>query len=150
MNIQKVKQGAKITLYNGIYMIFLGIFLIIFVKFNMKNNFQAISSIWRIFVKYNPGKAQLFFLFNASIGILLISMGIIIIYLSYFIIKRKDKMTWVTLFISGIIAWGGLLMISILFKNQILIILSLIGWLSFVTGMLLPIQYYLEKSYREY
>jgi hypothetical protein len=59
-------------------------------------------------------------------------------------------MTWVTLFISGIIAWGGLLLISILFKNQILIILSIVGWFSFVIGMLLPIKYYLEKNYREY
>ena len=150
MNIQKVKQGAKITLYNGIYMIFLGIFLIIFVKFNMKNNFQAISSIWRIFVKYNPGIAQLFFLFNASIGILLISMGIIIIYLSYFIIKRKDKMTWVMLFLSGITSWAGLLVIAILIKNITIIILIFVGWLSFVIGMIIPIRYYIEKRYREY
>ena len=72
------------------------------------------------------------------------------LYLSNFIIKRKDKMTWVMLFIFGIISWAGLLTTTILFKNWLLIILSLIGWMVFVIGMLMPINYYLEKSYREY
>lgn len=150
MNIQRVKQGARITLYNGIYMILLGIFLIVFVKLNMKNSFEAISSIWRIFVKYNPKIAQLFFLFNTSIGILLISTGIIIIYLSYFIYKRKDKTAWVVLFLSGITSWGGLLVISILIKNWTIVALIFIGWASFVIGMLLPFRYYTQKNYLEY
>ena len=71
-------------------------------------------------------------------------------YLSDFIIKRKDKMTWVILFMSGLIAWGGLFIISVLFKNWILITLSFIGWIDFVVGMVLPIKYYLQKSYKEY
>tara|TARA_Y100000310_G_C20212574_1_gene592015 strand:- start:7 stop:459 length:453 start_codon:yes stop_codon:yes gene_type:complete len=150
MNIKRVKQGAKLTLFNGIYMILLGAFLIAFVRYNMKSNFQAISSIWRIFVKYNPKIAQLFFLFNASIGILLISTGIIIIYLSYFIIKRKDKMAWIVLFLSGITSWAGLLVISILIRNWVIIAVIFIGWASFAIGMLLPIRYYVQKNYREY
>lgn len=150
MNIQRVKQGAKITLYNGIYMILFGIFHIFFAEFNMKNNFQAIDSIWRLFVKYNPKIYKLFILSNISIGILLISIGVFIAYLSYFIIKRKDKMAWVILFVSGIVSWIGLLIISVLFKNWILIVLSSIGWAMFVFGMVLPISYYIEKNYREY
>ncbi len=150
MNIQRVKQGAKITLYNGVYMILFGIFHIFFAEFNMKNNFQAINSIWRLFVKYNPKIYKLFILCNVSIGILLISIGVFILYLSYFIIKRKDKMAWVILFVSGIVSWIGLLIISVLFKNWILIVLSSIGWAMFVLGMLLPISYYIEKNYREY
>jgi len=59
-------------------------------------------------------------------------------------------MTWVILFTSGIISWVGLLIISILFKNWLLIILSLIGWGTFSLGMILPIRYYMEKRYREY
>ena len=150
MNIQRVKQGAKITLYNGIYMILFGIFQIFFAEYNMKNNFQAIDSIWSLFVKYNPKIYKLFILSNISIGILLISLGVFIAYLSYFIIKRKDKMAWVILFVSGIVSWIGLLIISFLFKNWTLIILSLIGWVMFVFGMVLPISYYIEKNYREY
>jgi len=150
VNIQKVKQGAKITWYNGIFMILFGIFYAVFIKFNMKQNFNAINELWGFFSKFNPEITQLFFLFNILIGLFLVSTGIIIIHLSDFIIKRKDKMTWVVLFLSGIIAWGGLLIVSILFKNLILIIISLIGWVSFVIGMVLPIKYYLEKSYREY
>jgi hypothetical protein len=150
MNIQRVKQGAKITLYNGIYMILFGIFQIFFAEFNMKNNFQAIDSIWELFVKYNPKIYKLFILSNISIGILLISLGVFIAYLSYFIIKRKDKMAWVILFVSGIVGWIGLLIISFLFKNWTLIILSLIGWIMFIFGMVLPISYYIEKNYREY
>ena len=150
MNIKRVKQGATITLYNGIYMIALGIFYIIFVKFNMKNNFQAISSVWQLFTKYNPEISKLFILFNIVIGIFLISLGIILIYLSYFIVKRKEKLTWVILFLSGIVGWVGLLIVSLFMKNILIISLSLIGWLSFILGMFLPIKYYLEKGYREY
>jgi|SRR3989344_5137148 len=150
MNIQRVKQGAKITLYNGIYMILFGIFQIFFAEFNMKKNFQAIDSIWSLFVKYNPKIYKLFILSNISIGILMISLGVFILYLSYFIIKRKEKMAWIILLVSGITSWIGLLIISVLFKNWILIILSSIGWAMFVIGMLLPIHYYLEKDYREY
>jgi hypothetical protein len=150
MNIQRVKQGAKITLYNGVYMIFLGFFYIFFIKMNMRQNFREISELWGFFLRYNPKIAYLFFLFNILIGILLISNGILIVYLSDYIIKRKDKMTWVILFISGIISWAGILTISILIKNWLLILTSGIGWLMFVVGMLIPIRYYLEKNYRVY
>ena len=150
MNIQRVKQGAKITLFNGVYMILLGIFFIFFINFNMKRNFNSINQLWGFFSKFNSEISYLFYLFNIIIGIFLISIGIIVIYLSDFIIKRKDKMTWVVLFLFGIICWVGLLIIAFLLKNIILIILTFIGWVSFIFGMLLPIKYYLEKDYREY
>lgn len=150
MNIRRVKQGAKITLYNGVYMILFGIFYISFTKISMRMNFDSIGQLWGFFSKFNPQIAYIFYLFNILIGIFLISNGVLIIYLSDFIMKRKEKITWVMLFISGIITWAGLLAITILLRNYLLIILSFIGWLMFVFGMLLPISYYLEKSYREY
>jgi hypothetical protein len=150
MNIKRVKQGAKITYLNGVFMIILGIFYIFFIRLNMKYNFNSIEQLWGFFQKFNPEISFLFFLFNIIIGVFLISNGITIMYLSDFIIKRKEKMTWVVLFLSQIISWGGLLIISILFRNLILIILSFIGWGTFVLGMILPIKYYLEKKYREY
>ena len=131
-------------------MILFGIFYIIFIKFNMNQNFEAISELWGFFAKFNPEITFLFYLFNILIGLFLISTGITIMHLSDFIIKRKDKMTWVILFISGLIAWSGLSIISYLFKNQILIVLSIIGLITFIFGMVLLINYYLEKSYREY
>ena len=150
MNIQRVKQGARITYFNGIYMILLGFFFIFYTNKNMKQNFLAIDQLWGFFTKFNPEISTLFYLFNVLIGLFLISTGITTMYLSDFIYKRKEKMTWVVLFLSGLISWAGLLTISILFKNWILIVLSLVGWAMFVTGMLLPINYYLEKRYREY
>jgi len=150
MNIQKVKQGARITLYNGIYMILFGVFYIWFVDYNMKSSFNAVLELWGFFSRYNPEVAYLFYLFNIIIGLFLISSGVTTIYLSDFIMKRKEKMTWVVLFLSGIISWGGLLIISFLFKNVLLIVLSFIGWFIFIAGMLIPIRYYLEKGYREY
>jgi len=150
MNIRKVKQGARITYYNGIYMILLGVFYFVFLNYIMKTNFNSISKLWGFFSRYNADISSLFVLFCILIGILLITNGITLIYLSDFIIKRKEKMTWVILFIIGILSWGGLLTINILFKNWTLIITSLIGWVSFIIGMLIPIRYYLEKSYREY
>jgi len=150
MNIKRVKQGAKITLYNGIYMILLGIFYMFSIGINMKYNFEAISLIWQLFIKYNESITHLFTLLGIITGILLISNGIFLIYLSYFIIKRKEKTPWVILFIAGIISWAGLLTLSILIGNPLLIALMFIGWISFTIGMLIPIKYYLEKSYREY
>ena len=150
MNIRRVKQGARITYYNGIYMILFGIFFISFMQFNMKTSFKSIEELWGFFAKFNPEIAKLFILMNILLAIFFISNGILISYLSDFIIKRKEKMTWVILFISGIISWAGLLTISIFIKNMYLIIPGLIGWLTFAFGMLLPIKYYLEKDYREY
>ena len=150
MNIQRVKQGARITLYNGVYMIIVGIINIIMMSQIMRQSFRMISELWGFFLRYSPKIAYLFELFNILLAIFMISNGIFMIYLSDFIIKRKEKMTWVVLFISGIVSWAGFLTISILFKNYIMIILSAIGWLSFVIGMILPIKYYLEKNYREY
>ncbi len=150
MNIRRVKRGASITFYNGIYMIILGIYFISFVNFNMKTNFNSISQLWGFFSKFNTEIAFLFLLFNMIVGVFLISNGVNIMYLSDFIYKRKEKMPWVILFFSGLISWVGLLTIMILAKNLLLIILSFLGWLTFAIGMLLPIRYYLEKSYREY
>lgn len=107
MNIRKVKQGARITYYNGIYMILLGVFYFVFFNYIMKKNFISISKLWGFFSRYNADISYLFILFCILIGILLITQGITIIYLSDFIIKRKEKMTWVILFIVGIISWGG-------------------------------------------
>ena len=150
MNIQRVKQGARITLYNGIYMILLGIYNILFIKVNMKISFNSISLLWGFFSRYNGNVAYFIYILNILIGVLLISQGIVIIYLSDFIIKRKEKMTWTVLFLSGILTWAVLLVISILLNNWLLSILTGLGWLSFLFGMVLPIRYYLEKNYREY
>lgn len=150
MNIQRVKQGAKITFYNGIYMILFGFVYIFISDYNMRVNFRSITELWGFFLRYNHNLSVLFIIFNILIGILMISNGIFIIYLSDFIIKRKEKITWVILFLSGIISWVGILIINILLKNWSLIAISAIGWLSFVIGMIIPIRYYLEKSYREY
>ena len=150
MNIQRVKLGAKITLYNGIYMVILGIFYILSTQLNMANNFNAVKLIWKNFVKYNPKIANIFFFYNITQGILLVCVGIFVIYLSYFIIKRKEKMAWIIMFLSGIIAWASILTISIIMQNILLIILNFIGWLTFIIGMILPIKYYAVKRYREY
>src|SRR3989344_6786513 len=150
MNIQKVKQGARITYLNGLYMIFLALFITFFDNMNMKANFNAINQLWGFFSKFNPEISNIFSLYHILIGTLLISSGIIIIYLSDYIIKRKEKMTWVMLFLFGIIEWVSILIISILLKNTILIIITFIGWIMFCLGMLIPIEYYLQKNYREY
>ncbi len=150
MNIRKVKQGAKITLFNGIYMILIGLFYNFFINLNMKINFNSISKLWGFFLRYSPEISYLFRMFNHFIGILLISLGMIIVYLSYFIIKRKEKMTWAILFLSGIVFWAGFLILSILLKNSLNIILAAFGWISFVIGMVFPIKYYITKNYREY
>jgi len=150
MNIQRVKQGARITYANGLYMMLLGLFLIFFDNMNMKINFLEINELWGFFSKFNPEIASILILLQALIGVMLFSSGIITIYLSDYIIKRKEKMTWVMLFLFGIINWVALLIITIFLGNTQLIIATSIGWATFCIGMLLPINYYLQKSYREY
>jgi hypothetical protein len=150
MNIQRVKQGAKITYYNGIYMILFGLFIIFFIDYNMKKNFLAIGELWGFFSRYNSSISSIFIFLNILIGIFLVTHGIMTMYLSDFIIKRKEKLSWVILFFSEVLTWAAILTISILLRNIVLITLSLIGWGTFVIGMLLPIRYYLEKNYREY
>ena len=150
MNIQRVKQGARINFYNGVFTILFGFFYIFLSDITLRISFRNISELWGFFLRYDPKIAGLIILFNVLVGILLISNGIFIMYMSDFIIKRKEKMTWVMLFLSGIISSAGMLAISILFKNWVLITLSAIQWVTFLFGMLLPVKYYIQKSYREY
>jgi len=116
----------------------------------MKTNFISINQLWGFFSKFNPEIAGIFLLFHILIGTLLFSSGIVIIYLSDYIMKRKEKMTWIMLFLFGIINWVALLIVAILLGNIILISATLLGWVTFCIGMLIPINYYLQKSYREY
>jgi uncharacterized membrane protein YgdD (TMEM256/DUF423 family) len=83
-------------------------------------------------------------------AILVIALGITIIYLSNFILKKKDKTAWVILFIIGLIFWPSLLTLEFLDRNIFTVIACFIGWLSFIIGMLLPIKYYLQKEYPDY
>ena len=73
MNIQRVKQGANITYYNGVYMIFLGLYNIFFTGFNMKSNFEAISQLWGFFAKYNSPIAKMFYFYSIVLGVMLVS-----------------------------------------------------------------------------
>ena len=116
----------------------------------MKSNFEAISQLWGFFAKYNSPIAKMFYFYSIVLGVMLVSEGVVIMYLSDYIFKRKEKMTWVVLFLSGIISWAGLLTVSFLFKNYLLIGFTFFGWITFIIGMLMPIRYYLEKNYKEY
>jgi hypothetical protein len=149
-NVQTIKLGSKITIFNGIYAILLVIFYISLFPWIMKEKFNAIDKIWTIFNKYNPEISGLYIKSSMLSAVFIIALGICIIYLSYFILKRKDKTAWIILFVIGIILWPCILLVDILNKNIFLIVLSFIGWLMFIIGMLIPIKYYLQKGYNEY
>ncbi len=146
MRIKLINLGSKITLFNGIYAILLGIFFILFSKFLISEYFESFPEVWEILVKEWISDISQYFLILIYTGLLLISFGIFIIYLSVFIIKRKDKLAWAALFLGGIVGWAGLFIVNILAKNWTIMILSFIGWISFVIGMLIPIKYYLQKE----
>ena len=146
MRIKLIKLGSKITLYNGIYSILLGFFFIIFNKFLILRYFKSFPEVWEILVRKWLSDISGYFWIIVYTGFLLISFGIFIVYLSVFIIKRKDKLAWVALFLGGISGWAGLFIVNILAKNWIVVLLSFIGWVSFVIGMLIPIKYYLQKE----
>jgi len=149
--VQNINLGSRITFANGVYAIFLGIFYLVFTNFIMKINFRAIDGIsWGFFDKFNPEIGGLFFRLFILISLVIMAMGACIIYLSHIIKKKKEKDFWIVLFIIGIIFWTGLFVIEALNRNIYTIVLSFIGWLTFIMGMLIPIKYYLEKPYRDY
>ncbi len=146
MRTKLINLGSKITFYNGIYAIFLGVFFIFASKFLILKYFKSFPEVWEILVKKWLSDISQYFLILIYTGFLLISFGVFVIYLSIFIIKRKDKLAWVALFLGGISGWAGLFVVNILAKNWMVVILSFIGWLSFIIGMLIPIKYYLQKE----
>ena len=145
--LESIKLGSRITLYNGIFAVILGIAYMLCVKFILFTNFVAIDSVWQVFSKYNPEISSLYVELAILKGIFIVAIGVSIIYLSSFILKRKDRAAWVVLFIIGLIFWPSLLTFEIFDKNIYAIVLSFIGWLSFIIGMLIPISYYTQKVY---
>jgi len=148
--LENIKKGSRLTWFNGIYAVIYGLLHLIFINLIIKMNFKAVDSIWQVFVKYNPQISFLYLKLMILRGIFIIIIGIIIIYLSSYILKKKDKRAWAALFIVGLIFWATLLALDIMDKNLYLIIASLIGWISFIIGMLMPLRYYLQREYPEY
>lgn len=148
--VDNIKRGSKITSFNGIYALILGILYLGFIIPILKTNFRKINVVWQVFSKYNPELNRMMIELMIIKGVLIIAIGIAIIYLSNYILKKKDKTAWVILFIIGLIFWPSILTIEILDKNIYTIIASFVGWLTFIIGMLIPIRYYLQREYPEY
>ena len=148
--VENIKLGSRITYFNGIYAVLTGLYYIIFCNWILKTNLRAFSSVWAVFSKYNPDLAMLLVKLQVIQGILVIALGLSIIYLSAYIARRKDRSAWVALFVMGLLLWAGLLTLEILNWNLTNIIITGIGWLMFIIGMLIPIGYYLGKSDYEY
>lgn len=148
--LEKVKWGARLNYYNGIYAFILGIINIAFFEFVLKTNFAAIKVVWSVFSQYNPGISYLLVKLIILKGVLIIAVSIILMYLSSYIYRKKDRTAWLILLIIGIIFWPGLLIMEILDKNLWTIIFVSIGWIVFLIGILIPVRYYvldLQESY---
>lgn len=148
--VHNIRRGARITFWNGIYAILLGILSLVFMNPLIKMNFRNINVVWQVFSKYNPEIASFFIKMLILKGVFVILMGVIILSLSEYILKKKDKTAWVLLFTIGLIFWASLLTIEILSKNVYSISASLVGWVFFIIGMLLPIKYYLQGEENSY
>ena len=93
--VQNIKLGARITLWNGIYTILLGIFYLVFTNIILKINFSAIKDAsWGFFDKFNPEIGAMFGRLFILVGLIIIAIGACIIYLSYTISKKKEKDYW--------------------------------------------------------
>ena len=144
--LEKIKLGSRITLFNGIYATLLGIFYLGFFNFILKTNFKAIDTVWQVFAKYNPEVNSLFIRLMLLKGAFIIAIAVLLIYLSMSLYRKKEKQTWVALFIVGIIFWPSLLTFEILDKNLYTIIAVFLGWLSFIIGMLIPAKYFIKSE----
>ena len=147
MKLKLIKWGSLLTLYNGIYAIIMGFFMILFSKFLIKKYFEPFPEIWDILVKKWISDISQYYLILIYTGFLLVAFGIFIIYLSLFVMKKKDNLAWFVLFFAGLIGWASIFIVNILAKNLIMVILGFIGWASFIVGMLIPIKYYIQKGY---
>lgn len=147
MKLKLIKMGSLITLYNGIYAIVMGFFMIIFSKFLIKKYFEPFPEIWEILVKKWITDISQYHLILIYTGFLLVSFGIFLIYLSIFVMKKKDNLAWAVLFFGGILGWASIFVVNIIAKNTIMSVLGFIGWASFVIGMIIPVKYYIQKGY---
>lgn len=148
--VENIKKGSWITFYNGIYAMILGILNIALFRYILKMDFRAIDVVQQVFSKYNPALNFMFVKLVILKGIFIFTVGIAIVYLSNYIIKKKDKAAWIILFLIGIIFWPALLAIEVLNKNLYTGIAVFIGWMTFIIGMIIPMKYYLKKDYGEY
>jgi hypothetical protein len=147
--LERIKQGAGLTLINGIYTILFGVVYMALMSFILKINFRHIEIVWQVFQKYNPDVNFMIVRLMILKGIFIIVIGIVIVYLSNYILKKKEKMAWVILFILGIIFWPAVLTMEFLDSNIYTLVASFIGWITFIIGMLIPIKYYTQKEYSE-
>lgn len=149
--LEKIKSGARITMFNGIFAVIFGVAYFGFMNIILKDNLRIIDVVWQVFYKYNTDLASVIVRLTILKCIFIVLMGIMIIYLSSYILKRKDRVAWVMLFVlGGIIFWPAILTIEILDKNFYTVIASAIGWITFIMGMVLPIRYYMQRQYTEY
>lgn len=148
--VEQIKAGSRITLFNGIYAIVIGFLYMIFMNFLIRANFRAIDVVWQVFNKYNPAISSIIIHLSILKALFVIGFGITILTYSLYILKKKEKTAWVTLFIVGLIFWASLLAIEVLNKNLYAIIAGLIGWIMFIVGMIIPVKYYLERQYTDY
>jgi len=148
--LEKIKRGSWITLINGIYTVLFGILYMALMMFILKINFHRIDIVWQVFVKYNPAINFMIVRLMILKSIFIIAIGIIITYLSNYILRKKEKPAWVILFIVGIIFWPALLTMEFLEGNIYTGVAAFIGWISFIIGMLIPIRYYTQREYDEY
>ena len=148
--VENIRRGANITLWNGILAFGLGLFYLIFIKFLLKENFYYIGTVWQVFSKYNPEIGFLFIKMMILKAILVISIAITLIFLSNHVLRKKDRNSLLILFVVGIIFWPSLLTFEILDKNLYTIIPAFIGWISFIIGILIPIRYFMQRSYTDY
>lgn len=148
--LENIKLGARITLINGIYAAFVGAFYMLFFNFVLKTNMKAIDVIWQVFAKYNPEVNSLFVRLMILKGVFIIAIGVLLASLSYYILKKKDRGTWITLFIVGLIFWPSILTFEVLDKNIYLIIADIIGWITFLIGMFIPFKYFIREDYEGY
>lgn len=144
-----IRLGSLITLYNGIYTIGYAIFILIFSNVILSEYFRKVPVSWEVFKSSFPERASLYVSLLLAHAFFLLSLGIFIIYISYLLLKKRDKMAWVILFFAGIIGWASLFIMNVLRGSWIIIILSFIGWVSFALGMIIPIGYYLRKELPE-
>jgi hypothetical protein len=148
--VENIKSGSKWTLVNGIYAILLGIAYLATLGFFIRRGFRSIDVVWQVFSKYNPEIANMLIRMIIIKAILIILIGVMIVALSYHILKKKDKVAWITLFVTGLIFWGSILTLEIMQGDLYLIVPHFIGWITFIIGSLLPVRYYLQRDYTEY
>tara|TARA_B100000315_G_C14553085_1_gene576814 strand:+ start:1225 stop:1695 length:471 start_codon:yes stop_codon:yes gene_type:complete len=131
------KRGWILVLVNGGYAIIYGLILGILTGFIAESRIQAAGII---FSSLEEGILNQYLNLTVSTSYLLISFGLFTIYVALTGYKYGSRLSWIFFLTGGGVAWFGLLYSDLLFGSILTIGLDIIGLVTYILAVLIPMK----------